>query len=115
MNALNVLDLKVDWPVRSREGWDLFECSDRYHAPIEIERIDTPDEEDSHHFESDEDAWIHVIGRAQTGSGVHVRALAILAMDSCEELIGIFNALYHGTYRTFLPVDPHLHSKNGIG
>ena len=58
-----------------QEGWNIYEAK----GILEIERNDVndPPNEDAPHFEYDDHAVDHVRAGAQTGSALHVRALAI--------------------------------------
>jgi hypothetical protein len=58
-----------------QEGWNIYEAQ----GILEIERNDVndPPDEDAPHFEYDDDAVDHVRTGAQTGSALHMRALAI--------------------------------------
>lgn len=73
----------AEYPLVSRK-WDLFECTDYDHAPIELERIDEYSVEEGG-FASDPDAWEHVVRSAQRGDVVAASALHLLAVESVQE------------------------------
>lgn len=88
------LDIYPDFAVRQAEGWDLFECCDSNHPPYELEMDD-----EAAKWDDDADVWRYVVEQAAHGRQPHVNALAFLALNSIEELIGIFTFLYYGEYR----------------
>lgn len=63
------------------EGWDLFEPSGSMciHDAIEIERDD-----DAKIFEADDDAWNHVLAKANEGSDLHRRAVMVVHLSNDE-------------------------------
>lgn len=84
------------------EGWDVYEPMSSDHAPLEIQADgDFPDV-----FHEDADAWRHVVNRAAHGSALHLRALALLALASPEELFGIAQFLFFGEYRISIERSP---------
>lgn len=78
------------------DGWDIFETLSPGHADFEIERDD-----ELELFDSDEAAWRHVVGRAAQGSELHVKALAFLALNAYDELLGIARVLCGAEYQLY--------------
>lgn len=72
-----------EYPLESRK-WDLFECAGSDHPPIELQRIDAYTVEEGG-FESDPDAWEHVVRSAQRGDITCAAALHLLAVESPDE------------------------------
>lgn len=103
--------MTTDWPRQFQrqaalEGWDVFFTGgDLGHAVYEIEKVDFPESDDGDElpavFDDDYDAVRHVLREAARGSALHVRAVAFLALESPEELLGIVNLMLYGSYRTF--------------
>lgn len=85
--------LAEDQAAACREGWDIFECGDVNHEPYELEKIDTPDDEDWVVLDDDMDAWRIVTEGAANGSPLHQRAIAFLACWSPGELVHIASNL----------------------
>lgn len=85
-------DPLVDWhrihgDAAHEQGWSLFECTARDHAPIELQRDDG-----LAYFVSDEAAWIFVVAAAQRGDLACATALHVLASESPREHADIMNA-----------------------
>lgn len=83
------------------DDWGLFETGGGEHPWLELQRVDFPEDHDAI-FDSDIDAWRHVIKLAGEGSPPEKAALGYLCMVSFEEIVGIFHSLYYGEYRTYL-------------
>jgi hypothetical protein len=66
----------------SREGWSLFECAGHPHGSPQVQYIQEPEDGDAA-LDGDEDAWAVI--RADPGSPVHARALAIIANENPAE------------------------------
>ncbi|UBV20370.1 MULTISPECIES: hypothetical protein [Mycolicibacterium] len=81
--------LGEDHAAASREGWDLFECSGSDHGDLQLQRFDCPDEVECaptpYPFATDTDVWRHVRARAEGGSALHRKALAILRSANPDE------------------------------
>jgi hypothetical protein len=83
MTALTLADWTVaDARAASREGWDLFECAGHPHGSPQVQYIQEP-EDGEPELDGDPAAWAVI--RADPGSPVHVKALAILANENPAE------------------------------
>lgn len=72
--------MSIEWTesdsaLAQREGWDLFECYPPRPAGnnLALEKLD-----EAEMFESDYEAWDHVVSRADESSVLHTKALLYL-------------------------------------
>lgn len=84
------------------DDWGLFETGGYNHPQLELQRVDFPEDHPAR-FDSDVDAWCHVLKRAGEGRRPESAALAWLCIVSHEEIVGITYSLFFGEYRTYLP------------
>lgn len=61
------------------EGWGVFA---KDHGDVHIEKLDSSDA-----FESDYDAWAHVVNKARAGSAMHIDALNMVDPDEKLDII----------------------------
>lgn len=90
--------MTIEWSEEDRdaacdEGWDIFETGGSENGPWQIQKFDSPDEwegrPEPYPFEDDTDAWVHVRNRAETGSALHLKALAFLREHNRQEFDAI--------------------------